>query len=93
MIELQEMREKADTYVKAPIYEGITSGKIVKLNKIFEPGNLYLTVRIAIVRPRKRLVKTTAKNSNTVLSKRVDTSHEFKKRDKFLDKSAKRQNK
>ena len=67
--------------------------KLYKLNKIFDPGNLYLTVRTEIVKPSKRLVKTTAKNNNTVLNKRVDTSHEFKKRDKFLDKSAKRQNK
>ena len=65
----------------------------LSLNKIFDPGNLYLTVRIEIVNPSKRLVKTTAKNSNTVFNKRVDTFHEFKKRDKFLDKSAKRQNK
>ena len=85
--------EKADTYVRAPIYEGITSGKIVKLNKTLDAGNSYLTVRIAIIKPSKRLEITTAKNKSTVLIKSVDTSHEFKKRDKFFDKSANRQNK
>jgi len=85
--------EKADTYVRAPIYEGITSGKIVKLNKTLDAGNSYLTVRIAIVKPSKRLEITTAKNKSTVLIRSVDTSHEFKKRDKFFDKSANRQNK
>ena len=50
-------------------------------------------VRIAIIKPIKRLEITTAKNKSTVLIKSVDTSHEFKKRDKFFDKSANLQNK
>ena len=58
--------EKADTYVRAPVYEGITSGKIVKLNKILAPGNWYLTVRIAIIKPSIRLETTTAKNKSKV---------------------------
>ena len=49
--------ENAETYVKAPIYEGITKGKIVSENNNFEPGNSYLTVRIDINNPRNKLVK------------------------------------
>tara|TARA_B100001115_G_C15685487_1_gene331638 strand:+ start:538 stop:765 length:228 start_codon:yes stop_codon:yes gene_type:complete len=75
------------------MYEGITSGKIVKLNKILDPGNEYLTVSIEIVNPRIRLVKTTAINKNTVFINKVVTSQELKKLDIFLDRFANLQNK
>ena len=84
--------EKADTYVSAPIYEGITKGSIVSENNIFDPGISYLTVSIEIDKPRNKLVKTTAKKSNTVLINKVLTSHEERKLERFFEKLANRQN-
>ena len=84
--------ENAETYVKAPIYEGITKGKIVRENNNFEPGNSYLTVRIDINKPRNKLVKITAKNNRSVLNNKVPTSHEERKLDRFFEKLANLQN-
>ena len=61
-------------------------------NKIFEPGNSYLTVRIEISKPRKRLEKITVKNNASVLNNNVETSHEERKLDRFFEKFANLQN-
>jgi hypothetical protein len=57
-----------------------------------EPGTSYLTVIIEIAKPSARLVKTTAKNKNNVFKRSVNTSHDCKKLDKFLEKFANLQN-
>jgi hypothetical protein len=64
----------------------------VRENKIFEAGNSYLTVRIEISRPRKRLENITAKNNRSVLDSNVKTSHEERKLARFLEKLANLQN-
>ena len=70
----------------------MTKGSIVKENKIFEPGNSYLTVRIEISKPSKRLENITAKNNKSVLSNKVATSHEDRKLARFFEKLANLQN-
>ena len=70
----------------------MAKGSIVKENKIFEPGNSYLTVRIEISRPSKRLENITAKNNKSVLSNKVVTSHEERKLARFFEKLANLQN-
>ena len=84
--------ENAETYVKAPMYEGITNGNIVRENNNFEPGNSYLTVRIDMSKPKIRLVKITAKNNEIVLNNKVPTSHDERKLERFLEKFANLQN-
>jgi hypothetical protein len=64
----------------------------VRENKIFEAGNSYLTVRIEISRPRKRLENITAKNNRSVLDSNVKTSHEERKLARFFEKLANLQN-
>ena len=61
-------------------------------NRIFEPGNSYLTVRIEISRPRKRLENITAKNKKSVFNNNVATSHEERKLVRFFEKFANLQN-
>jgi hypothetical protein len=70
----------------------MTKGSIVRENRIFDPGNSYLTVRIEISRPRKRLESITAKNKKSVLNNNVDTSHEERKLVRFFEKFANLQN-
>ena len=74
------------------MYEGITKGNIVREKRIFEPGNSYLTVRIEISKPSKRLENITAKNNVSVLNSKVVTSQEERKLDRFFEKLANLQN-
>jgi len=64
----------------------------VRENRIFEPGNSYLTVRIEISKPRKRLENITAKNKKSVLNNKVATSHDARKLERFFEKLANLQN-
>ena len=61
-------------------------------NRIFDPGNSYLTVRIEISRPRKRLENITAKNKKRVFNNNVATSHEERKLVRFFEKFTNLQN-
>ena len=68
--------EKAEIYVKAPIYDGTTKGSVQSVNKIFEPAILNLIKTIDINKPKEILEKTTAKNIAIVLNNKPYTFHD-----------------
>lgn len=61
-------------YVKAPIYDGITNGKMSIVRIILENGTLYLKISTATEIPKKTLEITTVKKREIVLIKSVSTS-------------------
>ena len=83
--------EKAEIYVKAPIYDGITKGRVHSVNSIFEPVILNLIKIIEINKPKIMLEITTAKNIEIVLNNRPYTFHDSKKLSKDLVKVKNRQ--
>ena len=77
--------EKAEIYVKAPIYDGITKGKVQSVNIIFEPLILNLIKIMDINKPKDTLDITTAKNIDMVLNNIPYTFHDSKKLSKDLE--------
>ena len=80
------MGEKAEIYVNAPIYDGITKGNVQSVNKIFEPLTLNLIKIIDISKPKVTLDITTTKNIDIVLNNIPYTFHDSKKLSKDLEK-------
>ena len=79
------MGEKAEIYVNAPMYDGITKGNVQSVNKIFEPLTLNLIKIIDISKPKVTLDITTTKNIDIVLNNIPYTFHDSKKLSKDLE--------
>ena len=72
--------------MRAPIYDGITKGKVQSVNNIFEQEILNLIKIIDINKPKDTLDRTTAKNIEIVLNSKPYTFHDSKKLSKDLVK-------